>query len=96
MVWSRIQEPDWKPASESHPVFAFDLARKYEVCSWFFTSSRGGLAVDVPQEDYDRIAALISSDTSPVGIDAKKTCVIIRWRKTLRARALGTSRGSRR
>ncbi len=33
--------------------------------------------MDVPQEDYDRIAALISSDTSPVGIDAKKTHVII-------------------
>jgi hypothetical protein len=73
----RIQEPDWKPASESHPAFAFDLTRKYEVCRWFFTSNRGGFAVDVPQEDYDRIAALISSDTSPVGIDAKKTHVII-------------------
>ena len=33
--------------------------------------------MDVPQDDYDRIAALISSDTSPVGIDAKKTHVII-------------------
>ena len=33
--------------------------------------------MDGPQEDYDRIAALISSDTSPVGIDAKKTHVII-------------------
>ncbi len=58
-------------------MFTFDLARKYEVCEWFFTSNRGGFAVDVPQEDYDRIAALISSDTSPVGIDAKRTHVII-------------------
>ena len=33
--------------------------------------------MDVPQEDYDRIATLISSDASPVGIDAKKTHVII-------------------
>lgn len=33
--------------------------------------------MDVPREDYDRIAALISSDTSPVGIDAKRTHIII-------------------
>ena len=33
--------------------------------------------MDVPQEGYDRIAALISSDTRSVGIDAKKTHVII-------------------
>ena len=66
-----------KSASESRPAFAFNLTCKYEVCRWFFTSNRGGLAVDVPQEDYDKIAALISSDTSPVGIDAKKTHVII-------------------
>ncbi len=33
--------------------------------------------MDVPPEDYDRIAALFASDTSPVGIDAKKTHVII-------------------
>ena len=41
------------------------------------STNRGGFTVDVPQEDYDKIAALISSDTSPVGIDAKKTHVII-------------------
>jgi len=33
------------------------------------------MAID--QEAYDRIAALIHSDESPVGIDAKKTHIII-------------------
>ena len=33
-----FEKLNWKPASESHPAFAFDLTRKYEVCSWFFTS----------------------------------------------------------
>ena len=32
---------------------------------------------DVPQETYDHLAELIGSDTSPVGIDAKKTHIII-------------------
>ena len=31
----------------------------------------------VPEERYDRIAEEIGSETSPVGIDAKKTHVII-------------------
>ncbi len=31
----------------------------------------------VPEETYDRIAEEIASETSPVGIDAKKTHVII-------------------
>lgn len=33
--------------------------------------------MDIPQEEYDRIVNEIASDTSPVGIDAKKTHVII-------------------
>ncbi len=33
--------------------------------------------MDVPQDEYDRIAREITSDASPVGIDAKKTHVII-------------------
>ena len=33
--------------------------------------------MDVPRDDYDRIAALIESADSPVGIDAKKTHIII-------------------
>lgn len=32
---------------------------------------------DVPPEEWDRIATLIGSDESPVGIDAKKTHVLI-------------------
>lgn len=33
--------------------------------------------MNVPREEYERIAALIESEASPVGIDAKKTHVII-------------------
>ncbi len=33
--------------------------------------------MDVPQDEYDRIAREITSDASPVGIDAKKTHVMI-------------------
>ncbi len=33
--------------------------------------------MDVPQDEYERIAREITSDASPVGIDAKKTHVII-------------------
>ncbi len=32
---------------------------------------------EIPAEEYARIARLIESDESPVGIDAKKTHVII-------------------
>jgi len=31
----------------------------------------------VPQSTYDELAELIGSDTSPVGIDAKKTHILI-------------------
>lgn len=31
----------------------------------------------ISEEDYNRIAAEIHSDTSPVGIDAKKTHILI-------------------
>ncbi len=35
------------------------------------------MSLDVPDEEYARIAAEISSEVSPVGIDAKKTHVLI-------------------
>ena len=33
--------------------------------------------MDIDQKTYDRIAKLIHSDESPVGIDAKKTHILI-------------------
>ena len=33
--------------------------------------------MEIPESDRERIAALIHSDASPVGIDAKKTHVLI-------------------
>ena len=33
--------------------------------------------MDIPQDEYERIASEITSDSSPVGIDAKKTHVLI-------------------
>lgn len=33
--------------------------------------------MEIPQEDYDKIAEMINSEDSPVGIDAKKTHVVI-------------------
>ncbi len=33
--------------------------------------------MDVPQNEYDRLEKLIESAASPVGIDAKKTHIII-------------------
>jgi hypothetical protein len=36
--------------------------------------------MDVPRDDYDRIAAEIASEASPVGIDAKKTHVMILYK----------------
>ena len=33
--------------------------------------------MDIPKADYQRISGLIDSATSPVGIDAKKTHVLI-------------------
>ena len=33
--------------------------------------------MQIDQDTYDRIAQLIGSDSSPVGIDAKKTHIII-------------------
>lgn len=32
---------------------------------------------DVPQKDFDAIAEMIASESSPVGIDAKKTHILI-------------------
>ncbi|GAB5550131.1 MAG: hypothetical protein SangKO_098910 [Sandaracinaceae bacterium] len=33
--------------------------------------------LDLPTEDYESLARVIASDQSPVGIDAKKTHVVI-------------------
>jgi hypothetical protein len=33
--------------------------------------------MNIPQEEVDRIERIIASDASPVGIDAKKTHIII-------------------
>ena len=33
--------------------------------------------IDIPQEAYDRLEKHIASDASPVGIDAKKTHILI-------------------
>jgi len=38
--------------------------------------------MDIPEAEYKRIAALIHSDTSPVGIDAQKTHVLILYKLT--------------
>ena len=35
------------------------------------------MATDIPEEDYRRIEQMIANDASPVGIDAKKTHVMI-------------------
>jgi hypothetical protein len=35
------------------------------------------MAFDVPQDRYREIEAMIASDDSPVGIDAKKTHILI-------------------
>jgi hypothetical protein len=32
---------------------------------------------DIPREEYERIQAMIGDETSPVGIDARKTHIII-------------------
>lgn len=36
--------------------------------------------MEIPENDRERIAALIHSDASPVGIDAKKTHVLILYK----------------
>ncbi len=33
--------------------------------------------MNIPENDYERIAAMIHSDSSPVGIDAKKTHIML-------------------
>jgi hypothetical protein len=35
------------------------------------------MTADIPKPEYDEIERLIASDQSPVGIDAKKTHIII-------------------
>jgi len=35
------------------------------------------MKIDIEESEYNEIAALIHSDTSPVGIDAKKTHIYI-------------------
>jgi|TARA_B100000315_G_scaffold132888_1_gene122453 hypothetical protein len=41
------------------------------------TSTPKGQTMEIPQEDYKRIEEVIYSAESPVGIDAKKTHVMI-------------------
>lgn len=36
--------------------------------------------LEIPQQSYDEILQLIQSDSSPVGIDAKKTHVLILYK----------------
>ena len=36
--------------------------------------------MNIPKDEYERIAGLIESDASPVGIDAKKTHIIILYK----------------
>jgi len=38
--------------------------------------------MEIPTEAYERIAAEITSDASPVGIDAKKTHIMILYKLT--------------
>ena len=38
------------------------------------------MQTDIPQEIREEIAALISSDSSPVGIDAKETHILILYK----------------
>ena len=45
--------------------------------------------MDVPQNEYDRIKQMIESADSPVGIDAKKTHIIILHKLDEIARRLG-------
>lgn len=33
--------------------------------------------MNIPEQEYERIATLIHSDSSPVGIDAKKTHIML-------------------
>lgn len=43
----------------------------------------------IPQEEYDQIERLIASDESPVGIDAKRTHVLILYKLAEIERRLG-------
>lgn len=51
----------------------------YDVSLTDLTAKRKGVGkVDkISEQDYEQIAATINSDASPVGIDAKKTHVLI-------------------
>ncbi len=42
----------------------------------------GVYQMEVPRDEYDRIAAEIASEASPVGIDAKRTHVMILYKLT--------------
>lgn len=35
------------------------------------------MSIEIEKDEYDKIAAIIHSDSSPVGIDAKKTHILI-------------------
>jgi len=51
------------------------------------------MTTDIPEEDYRRIEKMIASDASPVGIDAKKTHVLILHKLTEIERRLGALEG---
>lgn len=51
------------------------------------------MPTDIPDEDYRRIEKMIASDASPVGIDAKKTHVLILHKLTEIERRLGALEG---
>ena len=55
--------------------------KSYE-CSQFDVSvlRKGNKMMDVPQDVYERLEKFITSDESPVGIDAKKTHIQILYR----------------
>ena len=38
--------------------------------------------MEIPKEEYDKICSIIESEDSPVGIDAKKTHIIILYKLT--------------
>lgn len=52
-------------------------ARLSEIRSWVANEQIRGCRVNVPADAYERIASEITSADSPVGIDAKKTHVMI-------------------
>ena len=44
---------------------------------WFRAGTEETVEQEIPREEYERIQGMIGDETSPVGIDAKKTHIII-------------------